>query len=132
GGAYQPILKRIDEFLTAKLSKALEIRRERARQLLALDEAVNAAVAALKAHGFQSPYLKAFVVKDQLPALQEGQGGIRRNDRQAHRRGAEVRCGEDQARPDHGERWRAGRVKTFSVHGCRFSVTEDHEPTTDD
>ena len=62
GGAYQPILKRIDEFLTVKLSKALEIRRERARQLLALDEAVNAAVAALKAHGFQSPYLKAFVV----------------------------------------------------------------------
>ena len=62
GGAYQPILKRIDEFLTAKLSKALEIRRERARQLLTLDEAVNAAVAALKAHGFQSPYLKAFVV----------------------------------------------------------------------
>ena len=62
GGAYQPILKRIDEFLTAKLSNALEIRRERARQLLALDEAVNAAVAALKAHGFQSPYLKAFVV----------------------------------------------------------------------
>ncbi len=62
GGAYQPILRRIDEFLTVKLSKALEIRRERAQQLLALDEAVNAAVAALKAHGFQSPYLKAFVV----------------------------------------------------------------------
>ena len=62
GGAYQPILKRIDEFLGVKLSKALEVRRERAQQLLALDEAVNAAVAALKAHGFQSPYLKAFVV----------------------------------------------------------------------
>jgi len=62
GGAYQPILKRIDEFLGVKLSKALEVRRERAQQLLMLDEAVNAAVAALKAHGFQSPYLKAFVV----------------------------------------------------------------------
>ncbi len=62
GGAYQPILKRIDEFLGVKLSKALEVRRERAQQLLTLDEAVNAAVAALKAHGFQSPYLKAFVV----------------------------------------------------------------------
>ncbi len=62
GGAYQPILKRIDEFLSVKLSKALTIRRERANQLLALDEAVNAAVAALKARGFQSPYLKAFVV----------------------------------------------------------------------
>jgi ParB family chromosome partitioning protein len=62
GGAYQPILKRIDEFLSVKLSKALAIRRERAQQLMALDEAVNAAVAALKARGFQSPYLKAFVV----------------------------------------------------------------------
>ena len=62
GGAYQPILKRIDEFLGVKLSKALVVRRERAQQLLTLDEAVNAAVAALKAHGFQSPYLKAFVV----------------------------------------------------------------------
>lgn len=62
GGAYQPILKRIDEFLSVKLSKALEIRRARANQVLALDEAVNAAVAALKARGFQSPYLKAFVV----------------------------------------------------------------------
>lgn len=62
GGAYQPILKRIDEFLSVKLSQALAVRRERAAQLLALDEAVNAAVAALKARGFQSPYLKAFVV----------------------------------------------------------------------
>ncbi|HEY6852732.1 MAG TPA: ParB N-terminal domain-containing protein [Gemmatimonadales bacterium] len=62
GGAYQSILKRIDEFLSVKLSKALEIRRDRANQVLALDEAVNAAVAALKARGFQSPYLKAFVV----------------------------------------------------------------------
>ncbi len=62
GGAYQSILKRIDEFLSVKLSQALEIRRERAAQLLALDEAVNAAVAALKTRGFQSPYLKAFVV----------------------------------------------------------------------
>ena len=62
GGAYQPILKRIDEFLPVKLSKALEIRRTRAKRLLALDEAVNTAVAALKARGFQSPYLKAFVV----------------------------------------------------------------------
>jgi len=62
GSVYQPILKRIDEFLAMKLSKALEIRRERARRLLELDEAVSAAVAGLKARGFQSPYLKAFVV----------------------------------------------------------------------
>jgi ParB family chromosome partitioning protein len=62
GGVYQPILKRIDAFLPQKLSKALETRRRRAQQLLALDEAVSAAVAGLKERGFQSPYLKAFVV----------------------------------------------------------------------
>src|SRR5207247_8083156 len=58
GGAYQPILKRIDEFLGVKLSKALEIRRERAQQLLTMDEAVKAAVAALTDPGYQSHSLK--------------------------------------------------------------------------
>lgn len=62
GGAYQSILKRIDGFLTVKLSKALEARRGRAARLLELDAAVSEAVTALKARGFQSPYLKAFVV----------------------------------------------------------------------
>jgi ParB family transcriptional regulator, chromosome partitioning protein len=62
GGVYNPVVKRIESFLGAKLSKALETRRERARRLLALDAAVGQAVAALKARGFQSPYLKAFVV----------------------------------------------------------------------
>jgi ParB family chromosome partitioning protein len=62
GGVYNPVVKRIERFLGAKLSKALETRRERARKLLALDAAVGQAVAALKARGFQSPYLKAFVV----------------------------------------------------------------------
>ena len=62
GGAYHAVLKRIETFLGAKLSKALETRRARAQRLLELDAAVNDAVAKLKARGFQSPYLKAFVV----------------------------------------------------------------------
>lgn len=62
GGAYHPVLKRVDKFLGARLPKALETRRERAGKLLQLNEAVNQAVAALKAKGFESPYLKAFVV----------------------------------------------------------------------
>ena len=62
GGAYQSILKRIDEFLPMKLSKAVQVRRKRAAKVLKLDETVGKAVAALKAKGFQSPYLKAFVV----------------------------------------------------------------------
>jgi ParB family chromosome partitioning protein len=62
GGVYHPVLKRIDGFLSVTLSQALAVRRARAARVLALDEAVTAAVAQLKARGFQSPYLKTFVV----------------------------------------------------------------------
>jgi ParB family chromosome partitioning protein len=62
GGAYHPVLKRVEAFQAHKLSRAMAVRKERADKLLALDEAVNAAVKALKARGFESPYLKAFVV----------------------------------------------------------------------
>jgi ParB family chromosome partitioning protein len=62
GGAYHPILRRIDRFLGSALPKALEIRKERAARVLELDAAVTEAVMALKARGFDSPYLRAFVV----------------------------------------------------------------------
>jgi ParB family chromosome partitioning protein len=62
GGAYHPVLKRIESFLGSALPKALEVRRERAARVLELDEAVSAAVSELKAKGFESPYLRAFVV----------------------------------------------------------------------
>ena len=62
GGAYHPVLRRIDHFLDSRLSSALETRRERSARLLEVDEAVNQAVAALKNRGFESPYLKPFVV----------------------------------------------------------------------
>ena len=62
GGAFHPVLKRCDKFLGSKLPRAIEVRRERAAKLLELNEAVNAAVATLKERGFESPYLKAFVV----------------------------------------------------------------------
>lgn len=62
GGAYQSILRRVDGFLGVSLARALEQRAERAQKLLDLDDAVSAAVASLKSRGFESPYLKAFVV----------------------------------------------------------------------
>jgi ParB family chromosome partitioning protein len=62
GGAYHPILRRIDKFLGSALPKALETRKARAARVLELDEAVTAAVTALKARGLESPYLRAFVV----------------------------------------------------------------------
>ncbi|HYG66169.1 MAG TPA: ParB/RepB/Spo0J family partition protein [Anaeromyxobacteraceae bacterium] len=62
GGAYAPILRKVDGFLDQKLSRALEERERRARLVLELDDAVSEAVARLKEKGFESPYLKAFVV----------------------------------------------------------------------
>jgi ParB family transcriptional regulator, chromosome partitioning protein len=62
GGAYHPIVKGMETFLAAKLSNALPVRRARAARLLELDAAVAEAVAGLKQRGFESPYLKAFVL----------------------------------------------------------------------
>ena len=62
GGAYHPVLKRVEEYLTKPLKTAIESRRGRARRVLELDDAVVKQVDALKAKGLTSPYLKSFVV----------------------------------------------------------------------
>jgi len=62
GGAYQSILRRVDEFLDTPIGKALKERERRGRKILKLDDAVTAAVDKLKSRGLTSPYLKPFVV----------------------------------------------------------------------
>jgi ParB family chromosome partitioning protein len=62
GGAYHPVLRRIDDFLEEPMSRALKERERRAAKVLKLDDAVNKVVAALKDKGLTSPYLKPFVV----------------------------------------------------------------------
>ncbi len=62
GGAYHPVLKKVDEFFDSPLPKSIVRRGERASKVLELDGAVTDAVAALKERGLQSPYLRAFVV----------------------------------------------------------------------
>jgi len=62
GGAYHPVLKRVDQFFEEKLPRALGKREERAARVMELEEAVAEAVEGLKAKGLQSPYLRAFVV----------------------------------------------------------------------
>ena len=62
GGAYNSVLKRVEEFLKQPLRAGLEVRQKRAKTVLALDDAVVQQVEALKARGMTSPYLKSFVV----------------------------------------------------------------------
>ena len=62
GSVYHPVLKRVEKFLGTKLPKALETRTARAERLRELETEVSAVVAELKERGFESPYLKAFVV----------------------------------------------------------------------
>ena len=62
GGAYHPVLKRVDAFVKKPLQAAMTVRRERAKAVLALDDQIVKQVEALKTKGLTSPYLKSFVV----------------------------------------------------------------------
>src|SRR2546421_1713036 len=62
GGAYNPVVRRLEKFSDEPLSKALKNHEKHADMLVDLDERVAAVIAKLKARGFVSPYLRAFVV----------------------------------------------------------------------
>jgi ParB family transcriptional regulator, chromosome partitioning protein len=62
GGAYHPVLRKVDNWIPGKFADAIPERERRAALLLGLDDAVNEAVARLKERGLTSPYLKTFVV----------------------------------------------------------------------
>jgi ParB family transcriptional regulator, chromosome partitioning protein len=80
GGAYHPILRRLQEFSSDSLQKSLVVHEKYAEQLFELDEKVAEVIDKLKKRGLVSPYLRAFVVarinplrwiKDDLPTLPE-------------------------------------------------------------
>src|SRR5687768_60571 len=62
GGAYHPMLRRIEDFLDERLDAALRERERRAAKLLAADDDVGAIIEKLKQRGLTSPYLRSFVV----------------------------------------------------------------------
>jgi len=62
GGAYNPIVRRLEKFSDDPLSAAVRVHERHAAMLMDLDERVTEVVAKLKARGFVSPYLRAFVV----------------------------------------------------------------------
>jgi ParB family transcriptional regulator, chromosome partitioning protein len=62
GGGYRSPLKRAEAFLDQPLADALAVREARGKALLAVDARVTEVMAALKAKGIDSPYLRGFVV----------------------------------------------------------------------
>jgi len=80
GGAYHPILRRLELFTDEPLRAALKDHEKRATMVLELEDKVAAAVKKLKERGLVSPYLRSFVVarinplrwiKGEPPALEE-------------------------------------------------------------
>jgi ParB family chromosome partitioning protein len=62
GGAYNSVVSKCETFSDKPMKESLPMREAHADKLLALDEAVTAAVAKLKAAGWNSGYLKPIVV----------------------------------------------------------------------
>jgi ParB family transcriptional regulator, chromosome partitioning protein len=67
GGAFAPILRRVDKFSKSTLRKGLEEREERAALVRAADEALNAVVAKIKKRGINHPYVKNYVLARTTP-----------------------------------------------------------------
>ena len=62
GGAYNPIVRRLETFSEEPVRKAIKTHEKYAGMLMDLDERVSDAVKKLKDEGFVSPYLRTFVV----------------------------------------------------------------------
>ncbi len=62
GGSYNPIVRRLKKSSDEPLSKAIKEHEKHAEMLMDLDARVAEVMAKLKARGFVSPYLRAFVV----------------------------------------------------------------------
>jgi len=67
GGAFAPILRRVDKFLKGALPKTLEERQERAQMVREADEALGDVVQKLKKRGINHPYMKNYVLARTTP-----------------------------------------------------------------
>jgi len=62
GGAYNPIVRRLETFSEEPIARAIKKHEKTAQLLMDLDARVSEAVKKLKEKGFVSPYLRTFVV----------------------------------------------------------------------
>jgi len=71
GGAFAPILRRVDKFLKGAFPKTLAEREERAALVRGADEALGDVVARLKKRGISHPYVKNFVLARTTPLTRQ-------------------------------------------------------------
>ena len=71
GGAFAPILRRVDKFLGGTFPKTLREREERAALVRAADEVLNEVVARIKKRGISHPYVKTFVLARTTPLTRQ-------------------------------------------------------------
>jgi ParB family chromosome partitioning protein len=71
GGAFAPILRRVDKFLKTSLRRGLEDRRERADLVKAVDEALGGVVQKIKKRGINHPYVKNYVLARTTPLTRQ-------------------------------------------------------------
>ena len=67
GGAFAPILKRVDKFLKGRFPDTFKEREQRATKVRAADAALVTAVAALKKRGIGHPFVKNYVLARTAP-----------------------------------------------------------------
>jgi ParB family chromosome partitioning protein len=67
GGAFAPILRRVDKFLKIGLRRGLDERVERADLVRDADEALGVVVAKIKKRGINHPYVKNYVLARTTP-----------------------------------------------------------------
>jgi ParB family transcriptional regulator, chromosome partitioning protein len=67
GGAFAPILRRVDKFLKGTLRRGIEDRGERAEMVRAADETLGQVVAKVKKRGINHPYVKNYLLARTTP-----------------------------------------------------------------
>jgi ParB family chromosome partitioning protein len=67
GGAFAPILRRVDKFLKGSLRRGLAERTERAELVRAVDETLAQVVAKVKKRGINHPYVKNYLLARTTP-----------------------------------------------------------------
>jgi ParB family chromosome partitioning protein len=71
GGAFAPILKRVDKFLEGSFAKTRPEREERAAAVKAADTALGKVVAQLKKRGINHPFVKNYVLARTTPLTRQ-------------------------------------------------------------